>query len=162
MRLNKEGVMPYKLEDDDHLKLWMYFQNRADNVKEAMFKTVTWIVGYAAALLGFIFLILTNYDTTKATVARSSVVALAAVAGLVICLYSWFALSEAAKHIQSNWAHADACLGQVEGLDAIVRRSDNKQQSTMTIWNQLRIIVALFGIGFLAVLAWTLTGRPAA
>lgn len=80
--------MPYKLKDDDYLKLWMYFQDRADNVKEAVFKTIPWIVGYAAALLGFIFLILTNHDTTKTAVARSSVVALAAVAGLVICLYS--------------------------------------------------------------------------
>jgi hypothetical protein len=154
--------MPCKLEDDDYLKLWMYFQDRADNIKEAMFKTVTWIVGYAAALLGFIFLILTNYDTAKAAVARSSVVGLAAVAGLVICLYSWFALSEAAKHIQSNWAQANRCGEKVDGLAAITHSGDNKQQSTMKIWDQLRIIVALFGIGFLVVLAWTLTcGRAA-
>ena len=154
--------MPYKLKDDDYLKLWMYFQDRADNVKEAMFKTLTWIVGYAAALLGFIFLILTNYETAKAAVARSSVVALAAVAGLVICLYSWFALSESAKHIQRNWTHAIACSTQVDGLEAIVCSGDNNQQNTMKIWDQLRIIVALFGLGFLAVLAWTLAcGRSA-
>jgi hypothetical protein len=90
-------------------------------------------------------------------VSRSSVVALAAVAGLVICLYSWFALSEAAKHIQRNWTHAIAFGTQVEGLEAIVSSGANKQQNTMKIWDQLRIIVALFGLGFLAVLAWTLT-----
>jgi hypothetical protein len=155
MRLNEGDIMPYKLEDDDYLKLWMYFQDRADNIKEAMFKTLTWIVGYAAALLGFIFLILTNYETTKAAVARPLIVALAAVAGLVICLYSWFALSESAKHIQRNWTHAIACGKQVDGLAAILRSGDNK--NTMKIWDQLRIIVALFGLGFIAVLVWTLT-----
>ena len=83
--------MPYLLQDEDYLKLWMYFQSRADDVKEAMFKTLTWTVGFAAALIGFIFVNLTNDDASKATVSLSSVVVIASAAGLIICLYSYVA-----------------------------------------------------------------------
>ena len=146
--------MPYRLEDEDYLRLWMYFQDRADNVKEAMFKTLTWTVGFAAALLGFVFVALTNYDATKAKVALPLVVVAAAAAGLVICLYSWFMLSESAKHIQGNWDRADRCGEHVHDLEAIVRGDGKKERKAMKIWNQLRIIVALFAIAFTAILAW--------
>src|SRR5687767_10045011 len=99
--------MSYTLRDEDYLELWKYFQDRADKVKEAMFKTLTWIVGYAAALLGFIFLALTNYDRAKASVPLAFAITLAAAAGLVVCIYSWLMLSEAAKHIQRNWKRSD-------------------------------------------------------
>jgi hypothetical protein len=32
---------------------WKYFEDRATALKEAMFKTVTWIMGFAAVLFGF-------------------------------------------------------------------------------------------------------------
>jgi hypothetical protein len=144
----------YKLKDEDYLKLWMYFQDRADNVKEAMFKTLTWTVGFAAALLGFIFVNLTSYDKLKATVALSGLVFVAAAAGLVICLYSWFMLSESGKHIQANWERADRCGLHVEDLGRIIHGDFEKNRKTMKIWNQLRIIVALFAIAFSAILVW--------
>ena len=53
-----EGEVQFELTREDYLKLWMYFEDRADKVKEAMFKTITWTIGYAAALQGFIFLTL--------------------------------------------------------------------------------------------------------
>lgn len=33
--------MKYQLNDDDYFKLWIYFQDRADKIKEAMFETLT-------------------------------------------------------------------------------------------------------------------------
>jgi uncharacterized membrane protein (DUF485 family) len=151
--------MPYKLRDDDYLRLWLHFQDRADNVKEAMFKTLTWTVGFAAALLGFIFVNLTSYDTSKAAVPLSAVVTIAAAAGLVICLYSWIMLSESAKHIQGNWERADRCGKHVENLGKLIHGDGKKNGKTMKIWNQLRIIVVLFGVAFTAILLWRMCSR---
>jgi hypothetical protein len=151
---NLEVVMSYRLKDADYLKLWLHFQNRADDVKEAMFKTLTWLVGYAAALLGFIFFNLTNYEAAKARVDLSLVVALASAAGLAVCLYSWFALSEAGKHIERNWENAERCRAKVEGLEKIIHPVADKRRWRVRIWDQLRIIVALFTIAFGGILVW--------
>jgi hypothetical protein len=154
--------MPYRLEDEDYLKLWMYFQDRADAVKEAMFKTLTWIVGFAAALLGFIFVALTNYDASKAKVPLSWLVFTAAGAGIVVCVYSGFVLSESGKHIRGNWRRADRCLRHVPDLVAIVgseprtaEKDSDDGGKLLEIWQQLGIIVALFAAAFVAILAWT-------
>ena len=44
------------LEHDsrEYLELWKYVEDRASNVKEAMFNSVTWSIGFAAATLAFI------------------------------------------------------------------------------------------------------------
>ena len=47
--------MAHNLEGDDYLDLWKYFEDRADNVKEAMFTSVTLALGFSAAVFGFIF-----------------------------------------------------------------------------------------------------------
>ena len=147
--------MPSKLTEEDRLRLWMYFQDRADKSKEAMFQSLTWIVGFAAALLGFIFVILTGYDAARAELPLSVVVSLAAAAGLVICLYAWFMLSESAKHIEGNWDRAGLCSKNLEGLATLIHAERGKTKP-MKIWNQLRIIVLLFGIAFAAIIVWRL------
>jgi len=45
----------------------MYFEDRAASIKGAMFKTLTWTIGFAAALLGFIFAKLSDFDTSNKT-----------------------------------------------------------------------------------------------
>lgn len=48
--------------------LWRMMPDEIVDVQMAMFKTHSWIVGVAAALLGYIFNKLTYYDTSKAKV----------------------------------------------------------------------------------------------
>jgi hypothetical protein len=122
-----------------------------------MFKTLTWTIGFASALLAFVFVNLTNYDAMKAKVALTTVVIAAAAAGLVICLYSWFMLSESGKHIQANWDRADRCAKQVKDLERIIHGAKRRTPKTMKIWNQLRIIVVLFAVAFVVVLGWKIT-----
>jgi hypothetical protein len=140
--------MPYVLEEKDYLKLWMYFQDRADKIKEAMFKTLTWSIGFAAALLGFIFVKLTEFEASKAKVSLSELVTIISGAGLVICLYSWFMLLESGNHIQSNWKRADKCKTHITNLGEIVDAEPGKRRKVIKIWHQLSFIVVLFGIAF--------------
>jgi hypothetical protein len=126
----------------------MYFQDRADKIKEAMFNTLTWSIGFAAALLGFIFVKLTEFEASKSNISLSWLVMITSGAGLVICLYSWFMLSESGKHIQSNWKRAENCKTHITDFGKIVDAEYGKKRKVMKIWNQLRIVVLLFAIAF--------------
>lgn len=148
--------MKYKLKDEDYLNLWMYFQDKAVSVKGAMFNTITWIIGFAAALLGFIFSNLMNFDSSKAEISLSTFVMLASGSGLVICLYAFLALSESAKHIKKNWNYADQCLNSIDGLSNIISPNEgkNNKDKIMKIWNQLRIVVLFFTAAFIVVFTY--------
>jgi hypothetical protein len=159
------SIMSYKIEDDDYLDLWKYFQERADNVKEAMFNSVTWSVGFVAAILGFIM-------TTQVNVADLSVAAPKAVIGvsligLLLCVYSWIVVLESKKHIRRNWHYADACKLQVEGLDSILRTAGPGNQPRDSsgplghVWNQVLCVVGVFALFFVALIVWSIAGSGA-
>jgi hypothetical protein len=145
-----------ELKGADYLKLYMHFQNRADKIKEEMFKTLTWTIGFAAALLGFIFLNLVDFDASKASVSLSWIVGVSATAGVIICIYSWLLLSESAKHIKGNWERADRCKEKFQDLNWIIFGNVKEPSTWMYIWNQLRIIVTIFCAGFVGVLLMVL------
>lgn len=149
--------MAYKLKDEDYLNLYQYFQRKADDVKEAMFKTITWIVGFETALVGFIALKLTDFDASKASVPLSALVLVSAAAGLVICLYAWFLLSESGKHISNNWTYADRCKEHVPELNSIIQANVGKK--TMPVWRQLGLINGLYAIAFTLMLCWEWSNR---
>ena len=151
--------MKYSLKDEDYLKVWMYFQDRATSVKGAMFTTLTWTLGLAAAIIAFIFATAVDYNPLTAEIKLDTLVLVAASAGLVICLYAGFMLDESAKHIRSNWTSADRCLEKIEHLGNIVKREVEDIASSrraLEIWNQLGIIVILFECAFLGLLVWSL------
>jgi len=143
--------MEYKLKDEDYLELWKYFEDKATSVKGAMFNTITWVIGFAAALLGFIFAKITDFDTSKALIPLPLLMILLSIAGLVICLYAFFALGESAKHIDKNWTSAKRCMKEIEGLGKLII---SKESKIMRIWNQLRIVVLLFLASFATILIW--------
>jgi hypothetical protein len=155
--------MKYKVDNEDYLKLWIYFEDRATSVKAAMFTTITWVVGFMAALLGFIFASLANDAPSKAPIELPTLMRLATGAGIVLCIYAFLALRESAKHIRNNWKYADHCLTNIEGLSTIVspsglelnKRNNPSQQKLWTIWNQLRLLVALFMLAFAGIFVWS-------
>lgn len=144
----------YSLSDKDHLDLWKYFQGRADNLKEVMFRTVTWTLSLGSGLLGVLVIILTDFDKDKAAIELPWAVAGTASAGLTICLYAWFILNESAKHIQANWNRADLARAKIEGISSVLESAKSASKSTMKIWDQLRILVALYAAAFVLALSW--------
>jgi hypothetical protein len=145
-----------KFTDQEYLKLWMYFQDKATSVKGAMFNTITWLIGFAAALLAFTFAKLTDFNLDNAAVSLPFLMVLTSSAGLVICLYAYFALGESAKHIKNNWRYADKCLNELKELENIVIPK-RTQSRVVAIWKQLAIVVSLFLAAFIAILIWAIT-----
>ena len=148
--------MKYELKDDDYLDLWKYFRSEAAAIKGAMFRTITWIIGFAAALLAFISAIITDFDASKSAVSLATFVIALSLAGIFICLYAWFTLGESAKHVKSNWKYADRCLNNIESLGSIIALKEKKKKSrSMNVWDRLRIVVFLFLTGFFGALILT-------
>jgi hypothetical protein len=146
--------MGYKLEKNDYLELWKYFQDKATSIKGAMFNTITWIIGFAGALLGFIFVKVTDFELSKASIPLSLLMISISCAGIAICFFAFFALGESAKHIKNNWGYADICRDNIGGLSKIVFTQEVEKKDKVTaIWNQLAIIVLFFLVAFIVILA---------
>jgi hypothetical protein len=149
--------MEYELKDEDYLNLWKYFQDKAISVKGAMFNTITWIIGFAAALLGFIFAKISDFDPMKAKIITLPLLMiLLSIAGIVICIYAFFAIGESAKHIRKNWDRRDRCMNEIKGLNKIIIKEAENKTNIIEIWNQLRIVVSIFLVSFIAILVWGL------
>jgi hypothetical protein len=114
-----------------------------------MFGTITWVIGFAAALLAFIFVKLADFDLHKAVISLSAIVISISIAGVAICLFALVALWESAKHIKNNWISADKCKDDIEGISEIV--SSEKRDKGMPIWWQLGILVFLFIAAFILI-----------
>ena len=145
--------MKYEMEDKDLLVLWQYFQDRSTSVKGAMFNTITWVLGFAAVILGTIFISLTKFDASYITLDKLLIYA--SLAGLALSLYAYFAIGESAKHIKNNWKFADNCKDKIVGLDKILEIDTNTNKNTnpvVPIWWQLNIVVTLFAGAFVAIL----------
>ena len=111
--------MAYRVQDSDYLHLLEYFEERADSIKEAMFNSVTWAVGFAAAILGFIFTNLVAFVFhNRHSRARTGVLG-ASVVGFFVCVYAAVLVLELRRHILVNWDRAKLCREQVHGLDRI-------------------------------------------
>jgi hypothetical protein len=142
----------YALKDGDYLKLWMYFQDKSISVKGAMFNTFTWLIGFAAALLAFIFANLTDYVSTKAVVSLTVLVNGVSTAGLVICLYAFVALYESNKRINDYWEYANNCSNKIAGLTDIVPLNELEKKPAFVC--QLAGVVTLFFVAFIFIIVW--------
>ena len=146
--------MTRKIEDDDYLDLWKYFEDRADNVKEAMFTSVTWVIGFAAAVFGFIFAALVNFEGGAVTLKSPRGALGASIIGLVLCVYALLLVREAKGHILANWDRAKRCKVEVEGLETILGPERAKGWLGIQVWTQILIVVAVFAAGFSGVFVW--------
>ncbi|MHC4560556.1 MAG: hypothetical protein ACYS80_25020 [Planctomycetota bacterium] len=142
------------MNQEEYIDLWKYFQDRAISVKGAMFNTITWIIGFAAALLGFIFAKISDFNCTGAKISLPCLMILLSIAGIVICIYAFIALYESAKQIRKHWNRADNCWKKIEGINEIVDKREVNGEIGIQIWNQLRILVGIFIVAFVAILIW--------
>ncbi|MHC4206336.1 MAG: hypothetical protein ACYSTT_16920 [Planctomycetota bacterium] len=142
----------YEVKNRDYLELWMYFQDKAISVKGAMFNTITWLVGFATALLAFIFANLTDSDPLNGAESLLMLTIVASFAGLIICLYAFFALCEADKRIKEYWGFANEFYCKIKwSSDKILPNETEKIPAVVT---QLFGVVMLFTIVFLFILGW--------
>jgi hypothetical protein len=66
--------------DDASIDLWKFFEQRGAEQKESLFKLVTWIVGFAAVILGFT--VKEGFQSKYETIAHPACSSFLAVSGL--------------------------------------------------------------------------------
>ena len=48
------NLKPYQIKPTDHIELWKYFSQRADELKDRRWTIVTWMLGICIGLTAFI------------------------------------------------------------------------------------------------------------
>ena len=111
----------YVLTESDYLDLYKFFQSRADELKSNMFANVTWVLGFAAAVLGFAVGKFVSFKSTGIEVVQVGVALASCVVGALLCFYAILLLRDAAAHIRGNWERSKDCesKGVKSALDAL-------------------------------------------
>ena len=111
-------------------------------LKDRLWTMATWLFGLNSALLGFIFgTPLIVFDSAGSAVRAPAFVLALALAGCVLCLYSFVLIYDYGKHIRRNWDRADrlsaelplveyALTGKVAAKD---RRNPDPGNSSTTV-----------------------------
>lgn len=76
----------------DHVDLWKYFEERDARVKDTMFNVVTWIVGYAAVVLGLIVKEAVSLSAGPVGVSKPWTLTMLSAVGMVIVVYAYISL----------------------------------------------------------------------
>lgn len=101
-------IAPQDFKKEDYIHLWQYFENGADMLKDRLSTMTTWLFGLNSALLGFVFgTPVIAFDSVGSAVRAPAFVLALALAGCVLCLYSFVLIYDYGKHIRRNWDRAD-------------------------------------------------------
>ena len=136
-----------------HVELWKYFESRGAGVKDTMFNVVTWIVGFAAVILGFIVKEFITVEADSLAVSNPYTLLLLAVGGMLFVVYADILIKDFSDHINRNFDRADSARDESNSLLDIldICDEDPKKSTEMpNICKHVRRVVWIFG-GFFVI-----------
>jgi len=139
-------------EDIDHVELWKYFESRGSNVKDTMFKVITWVVGFAAVILGFMLKETITLETDSLGVSKPSTLLVLSCVGFVVILYANILIRDFADHINRNFDRADRARDKTKSLLDILdidQESQNTSVGLPDICKYVLGVIWVFGVVFL-------------
>jgi hypothetical protein len=86
--------------------LWKFFEQRGAEQKESMYRFVTWIVGFAAAVLALA--VKDGFEEGFERIAHPRLLFIFGFAGLVMVSLAFFIVRDHGRHINRTLARADA------------------------------------------------------
>jgi hypothetical protein len=150
-----EVVFDEPLSRDEYLDLYKFFESRAETIKAGMFASVTWVLGFAAGVLGFAVSTFADFEGGAVTVKHPQAGVVASLAGIALCGYALFLLYDAAHHIGRNWERAGECQRKVAGLSEVIK-AGRVSAPRLKVWYQIGIVVVLFLMAHVAAIAFWL------
>lgn len=90
-----------------------FYEEAAEKAKGHAWSQSTWILGFSAAVLAFSLKLYTEHPDVRGLVFMEW---LAALAGLGLCGYLVFVLSELGKHIRNYWTNANKIAASDDAL----------------------------------------------
>jgi hypothetical protein len=156
----KPDLAVNKIEGQNLIDLWKYFQNRADMLKERQWTIGTWILTLLSGVAAFSLSQETLSITRTGIAANKPLPAFVlGLVGILICGYGWIVIHNYGHHIQRNWDRANRVKQDIHDLDSYWggKKSDEKpcrQALPSESRNLIVIIVGFFilfvGVGFVA------------
>ena len=145
----------------DYVDLWKYFEKRGSEVKAYMFKVVTWILGFAAVLFGFVAKECFNLQGTGTLISHPPSLIFLSAVGIAIAYYADIVICDFGYHINRNFDRAHAAREGDRSIDDIWdagQARDQKNTDLPKICKTLRnfsrgifvVFVLLFIIGIIA------------
>jgi hypothetical protein len=141
-----------ELQKTDYLQLWQYFESRGGELKERMLGLITWVLGFAAAVLGFAVSNTLDFDSSG-VVKKPMLLIILSITGGSLTWYADIIIREFAEHINRNFDRADHARGGNRSLEEILASSEGRTQPMPTICRSVRRMVIMFGVAFVAGLA---------
>ena len=161
---------PGDIKPKDTLDLWKYFEGKGEADKQRMITIVSWLLGFATAILGFTVAQNVKFDVSQELrfcVERPTQVGLLSVLGLLICLYCTFLVFEFGIHARGNWERAEKFLDEMPRLkDRLkprafepknINRVFARARNMPPVFYRFLIVVGVTGIFYIVLLGW-LTG----
>jgi len=129
--------------------LWKFFEEKATQQKETTFKLVTWIVGFAGVLLGFI--VMQGFEKGFEKIAHTIMVILFCAVGVGFTLMTFLIVRDHGQHIIRTEQRAIAAQAGKSDLKDINEEADKNAKDEPLPWicRQLLTVVAIFGTLFL-------------
>jgi hypothetical protein len=157
--MSSAGVQAPGSANATSIDLWKFLEKMGDEVKESLFKFVTWIIGFAAAILGFA--IKEGFENGYGKVAHPLLVISVSLAGLLILVHATFIIFDHGRHINRTFGRADAARDGESSPQKIWDAGEREAQGKPipSICRNLLIVVSLFALGFLSILGFACCGR---
>jgi hypothetical protein len=129
--------------------LWKFFEQRGAEQKESLFKLVTWIVGFAAVVLGFA--VKEAFEKGLEKIAHPRMLFILGCVGLAVVIHAFVIVRDHARHINRTFARADAARdGESAPLKIWQAGHQAEGESLPPICRQLLYVVGAFGLAFAA------------
>jgi len=135
-----------------HVDLWKYFENRGAAVKNTMFNVVTWIVGFAAVILGFIVKETITFVGDSIVFDKPTTLLCLSVIGLLVIVYARIVINDFSDHINKNFDRADRARDTSKSLLEIldIKEKDPERSTGLpNICKYVLRVVWIFGVLFL-------------
>jgi hypothetical protein len=97
---------PPRLPIDTSVDIWKFFEERGDELKKSMFAVVTWIIGFAAVLLGFV--VSEGFEKGLTQITHPPMVIGLCIAGLCVLYLAYKVILDNAAHLNRTFARANA------------------------------------------------------
>ena len=136
----------------DHIDLWKYFESRGQDLKTAMLSLITWLTGFAGAVLAYALKEGMTFKAPGPVLSNAPLAGLLGLLGMGIVVYSHVIIYEYADHINRTFDRSHKVRALDTSLDAILGPWKANPPKMPTICRHARNVMRAFGTAFLLLL----------
>ena len=125
------NLKQHQIQPTDHIELWKYFSQRADDLKDRRWTIIAWMLGICIGLIAFILKVAGVVDHGKYVVLSTPWIIVLSVGLTLLLIYTFVIWFNYGKHIQRNQDRAIRMRDLIIPLRSIIDGNKiSKSEST--------------------------------